>query len=149
VKLVVDASVSVKWFLADQTNEADVDKALMILNRLITGEDDLFQPPHWAAEVLAVVTRRKPDLARDAVEALFELTSDLDGDFDFAGREAYVKAAALSTKLNHHLFDTLYHARAIQENALLVTADEKYFQIARAEGSICLLRNFDATETMT
>jgi predicted nucleic acid-binding protein len=143
VKLVLDASVSVKWFLADQTNEADVDKALMILNRLSSGQDDLRQPPHWVAEVLAVVSRRKPDLARDAVDALFDLTSKSDSDFDFANREVYFKAAALSIKLKHHLFDTLYHALAISENALLITADERYFSVADAEGSICLLSNFD------
>ena len=37
------------------------------------------------------------------------------------------RAADLSILLKHHLFDTLYHAVALEEHATLVTADEAYF----------------------
>jgi predicted nucleic acid-binding protein len=52
------------------------------------------------------------------------------------------RAADLSISLNHHLFDTLYHAVALEQDAALVTADEAYFAKARHLGSIELLADF-------
>jgi predicted nucleic acid-binding protein len=38
------------------------------------------------------------------------------------------RATSLAIETNHHLFDTLYHAVALEhEDALLVTADERYY----------------------
>lgn len=48
----------------------------------------------------------------------------------------------LSRRLGHHLFDTLYHAVAFEENTTLVTADERYYNKASVLGSIMLLGDF-------
>jgi len=42
----------------------------------------------------------------------------------------------------HHLFDTLYHAVALEEGARLVTADAAYFAKAKDLGGIELLADF-------
>jgi len=42
----------------------------------------------------------------------------------------------------HHLFDTLYHAVALEEGATLVTADAAYFAKAKDLGGIELLADF-------
>ena len=52
------------------------------------------------------------------------------------------RAADLSIALNHHLFDTLYHAVALEEGATLVTADETYYGKAKDLGSVELLAGF-------
>jgi predicted nucleic acid-binding protein len=52
------------------------------------------------------------------------------------------RAADLSISLNHHLFDTLYHAVALEEGATLVTADDAYFDKAKHLGGIELLADF-------
>ena len=52
------------------------------------------------------------------------------------------RAADLSIELNHHLFDTLYHAVALEEGATLVTADEVYFAKATGLGNIQRLADF-------
>ena len=52
------------------------------------------------------------------------------------------RAAELSIALDHHLFDTLYHAVALEEGATLVTADATYFGKAKNLGSIELLADF-------
>ena len=44
--------------------------------------------------------------------------------------------------LDHHLFDTLYHAVALEEGATLVTADAAYFAKAKNLGGIELLADF-------
>jgi predicted nucleic acid-binding protein len=46
--------------------------------------------------------------------------------------------------LRQHLFDTLYHAVALETGATLVTADERYYETARGEGNITLLSDFTA-----
>lgn len=46
------------------------------------------------------------------------------------------RAMRLSHELEHHLFDTLYHAVALEEDAVLVTADRRYASKARECGNI-------------
>ncbi len=79
MKLVVDASVAVKWILGNRPDETDVDRAGASLGGI--------------------------------------MRIDLD----------------------RHLFDTLYHAVALEEGATLVTADEVHFAKARRLGNIELL----------
>ena len=44
----------------------------------------------------------------------------------------YASAVDLSICLQHHLFDTLYHAMALHTpNATFVTADRRYYEKAR------------------
>ena len=49
----------------------------------------------------------------------------------------------LAVRYQHHLFDTLYHAVALHTpGAVLVTADERYYNKTRLEGQIYLLADF-------
>ena len=51
--------------------------------------------------------------------------------------EVYRTACRLAHELQHHLFDTLYHAVALEtEAAVLVTADSRYWRKARRFGAI-------------
>jgi predicted nucleic acid-binding protein len=53
---------------------------------------------------------------------------------------AYHRAIALATQLNHHLFDTLYHALALETpSAVFITADRRYFDKAQHLGRIVWL----------
>ena len=54
------------------------------------------------------------------------------------------KAMELSARLKHHLFDVLYHAIALEHNAVFVTADDRYFAKAFRLGNINLLVNYTA-----
>jgi predicted nucleic acid-binding protein len=58
----------------------------------------------------------------------------------FASRDderVYWRAMQLSKQLEHHLFDTLYHALALEtEDAVLVTADAAYCRKAAALGRL-------------
>ena len=63
---VVDASVAVKWFAQGDwaLREDDIEPALEILKASTRGTLDFYQPPHFLAEVAAVVSRLKPDRAQ-------------------------------------------------------------------------------------
>lgn len=140
-RLVVDASVAAKWFLKDRADEIHAEKALAILIALRSGQVSLHQPPHFLAEVAAVLARLKPQEAQADLDDLLEI------EFHFQDMPSlYQCACHLAIQLNHHLFDTLYHAVALNlPETTLITADETYYRKARALGGICLLRQLPAS----
>jgi predicted nucleic acid-binding protein len=137
VKPVVDASVAVKWLLQDLSGEQDVPAALDILNGLVHERYEMIQPPHWIAEVLAVMARKQPQTTRSVLRLLEEVGSLYDIDDTI-----YVRAVELADRFKHHLFDTLYHAVALEHGAIYVTADERYLKVASQEGAIATLKGF-------
>jgi predicted nucleic acid-binding protein len=137
VKLVVDASVALKWFLRGQPTELHVAEAEAVEAAIERGGTELFAPVHWTAEVVSVLARTKPSSVDDALAFLDDMRPVV-----IASLPILKRAADLAIALNHHLFDTLYHAVALEEQATLVTADEAYFAKARDLGAIRLLRDF-------
>ena len=137
--VVLDASVVVKWILADRTEESHSLQALQILQFIKESRVTVIQPPHWLAEVAAVIVRLAPERARQAVSLLHALEFPV-----VTGVEVYHKACDLSASLKQHLFDTLYHAVALTESsATLVTADEQYYRKAHRAGRIVRLKEFN------
>lgn len=134
---VVDASVAVKWFAEGEwaLREDDIEPALEILRASTRGTLDFYQPPHFLAEVAAVVSRLRPDQAQHYIDDLAQL------NITWAPPTvAYAKAIELAHQLDHHLFDTLYHAVALSvPGAMLVTADRRYFAKAQHLGQISWL----------
>ena len=140
MKLVIDASVALKWLRIWSAMETDTGRAASILASLEKGEVLALQPPHWKAEVLAVMARKEPDRIEAAHELLLAVPHQ-----DCGGPTLYRRAARLSVQLKHHLFDTLYHAVALENDATLVTADDAYFAKAYRLGNIKLLTSFAAS----
>ncbi len=132
IPLVVDASVAVKWFLHESDHERNSDEALRWLRASCSGEVHFLQPPHFRAEVAAVLARLKPD------ESVADIADFLEMEFSvFDDVTIYQAARALSVQLGHHLFDTMYHAIALKNSgARLITADERYYRKARHLGAI-------------
>jgi predicted nucleic acid-binding protein len=138
VILVLDASVVIKWFFRDDPNEQHAEQALQILSALGTGELQLVQPAHFMAEVSAVLAREKPAQAQSDIADLLNVEWRIS---DSAA--IYATAISLASSMNHHLFDTLYHAVALhQPDALLITADMRYYNKAQNAGRVILLENF-------
>ena len=113
--------------------------AMHLLEDIRSGRHRLIQPPHWYAEVLAVLVRRTPWLTDAALAELAELDAASAAD-----NATYMRAADLARRSKQHLFDTLYHALAVEQGAILVTADECYFRAASNEGAIQRLGDFRA-----
>jgi predicted nucleic acid-binding protein len=138
---VVDASVAVKWFAEGDwaLREDGIEPALEILKASTRGTLDFYQPPHFLAEVAAVVSRLKPERAQHCIDDLAELNITWASP-----TTAYTKAIELARQLDHHLFDTLYHAVALSiPGAVLVTADRRYFDKAQHLGQIAWLADFE------
>lgn len=53
------------------------------------------------------------------------------------------RGTELAVELGQHLFDTFYHAVALEnEDTFLVAADERYLRAARNKGRLLLLRDW-------
>ena len=139
MKLVVDASVSLKWFMTERVDEQNVAEALLVGEQIAQRRFELFSPPHWIAEVISVLARLDPP----AIDGALGILSDLNGA-TLRDLKTMRHAADLAVSLKAHLFDTLYHAVALETGAMLVTADDRYFAKARGEGSILMLQDFKA-----
>ena len=137
MKLVLDASVAVKWIVPDAAAEADTDRAAQILDAIREGRVEPVQPPHWLAEVAAVISRLRPEVANRAIDLLEGLELAVEAD-----AEIYKRASHLATRLDQHLFDTLYHAVALERGAVLVTADDRYFRKAGSVGAVVSLSDW-------
>ncbi|MGZ5008917.1 MAG: type II toxin-antitoxin system VapC family toxin [Methylobacter sp.] len=135
--VVADASVSVKWFFPASAQEQDADQAIQLLLQVQSGQVTLVQPAHWLPEVIAVITRVRSEIADQAIDYLIAMEVKVQQDTDILKT-----AARLSRQFSHHLFDTLYHALAIDLDGVFVTADEKYYRKAETIGCIRLLSDW-------
>jgi len=140
VIVVLDASVILKWLLEDPAREPDTEKAFALVESVVSGKLEILQPVHWLTEVAAVVARLVPQTAVGDVEML--------AAFEFPTTDSPTvmrRATSLAIETNHHLFDTLYHAVALEhEDAMLVTADERYCGKAEGYGTIRTLHDWQA-----
>lgn len=139
-EFVVDASVAIKWLLGDIRGEADVPAANRVLLQVRDGEARLVQPPHFVLEMAAVLAREAPSRAARDLDDLQRVEMSVVDE-----PEVLQRALELSVRHRQHVFDTMYHAVALSRpQALLVTADERYWRAARASGRIVRLADFAA-----
>jgi predicted nucleic acid-binding protein len=132
VTVVVDASVVLKWLLGDARHEPDAHRASQLMRRIAGGEERAIQPVHWLLEVGAVLTRKRAPGAEDDVLMLQAMNLAVD-----ESPEVIRRACRLAVDLGQHLFDTAYHAVALENaGAVLVTADERYLGKSRQIGRI-------------
>ena len=137
---VVDASVVVKWLVPERGEETGAEQALRLLRQVQESRVRLLQPAHWLAEVAAVAVRLSPATAEKKVTALHAMRVSVRDT-----RPVLLRACRLAADLDHHLFDTLYHAVALEAEGVLVTADERYFQKAQSLGQIVRLAEYEAS----
>ncbi len=141
MNLVIDASVVVKWAVPDSEAEENREEAMAVLTTILRGEASVLQPPHWLAEAAAVITRLRPDLAEESIGLLDLMEFPVAMDIAVLQR-----ASQMARALNHHLFDTLYHAVALEHGATLVTADGRYARKAKKLGRLIPLKDWGRSE---
>jgi predicted nucleic acid-binding protein len=135
---VLDASVILKWLLEDPDREPDTDKATAVVQAVIDRRVELLQPVHWLAEVAAVLARLSPQTALEDVELLASLQWPVSDEPSVIRR-----ATALAMETGQHVFDALYHAVALeQEEATLITADDRYREKVLSHGKILALHDW-------
>jgi predicted nucleic acid-binding protein len=122
MRLVLDASVAIKWVLP----EPDSPKALGLLDDFKNKVHELLAPTTFAVEVAHALTRaeRKGILqAGEAVTSLarvFAYPPDLEPFLPLLPR-----AVEISSQTRTSVYDCLYVALAEQEQCNMITADQK------------------------
>jgi len=136
--VVIDASVAIKWFVSESPDEGDTDEALELLRAYRDDRVEFYQPPIWRAEVLAVLSRIVPDKVEQHTWKLLAFDHG-----EASSSAVYLKAVQLSIQLDHHLFDTIYHASAlVHPSATLITSDERYLGKAESLGRVLSLKRW-------
>ena len=135
--VVLDASVTVKWALNKPEREPDTDAAMEVMYSVASRKVAALQPAHWLAEVAGVLAREVPETAVEDVRLVQAMRLPVTD-----GPEIMRRACEMSIETGQHVFDTLYHAIALETpNAVLITADETYMRKAKHFGNIQLLRD--------
>ena len=138
MRVVVGASVALKWFIGADDDKPHAERAMQVLRGIDGDHLQLIQPPHFFAEVAAVLARFAPSCVRESLRDLWRIKWQVEDS-----PSVYALGAELSIELQHHLFDTLYHAIAIHtEASTLITADDRYYSKAQGLGRIQRLADF-------
>jgi predicted nucleic acid-binding protein len=132
-RLVIDASVALKWFLLD---EKYGDRALALLERFVRGELDLSAPSLMVYEVIngLVIAQRKGRIAEEQV--LTSISGFLNLGITFvnvAGLEARV--LHFCRVYNRSAYDASYLAVAEQDSVALVTGDERLYNSTKGKAA--------------
>lgn len=131
--VVPDASVLLKWVLP--TTEEGRDSALQLREAAIAGEITLMVPPLWLYEVGNTLARRFPDQAAQLLDALVAF-----GLVERAATGTWrERALTLTREYGVTFYDAAYHALALVEQGVFVTADSEYVERTQAAGAVSLL----------
>jgi len=129
MSVIVDASVAVKWFAAEDGSAR--------AEALFEHEDELTAPDLILVEVGNAMWKkfRKGWLTNDQVTAAMER---LPYYFDrtIATAELASRATALALLLDHPIYDCLYLASAERERLPIVTADDRLLALAARFGKV-------------
>ncbi len=135
-RIVVDVSLSLKWFL-QRSRKSDRLAAAELLAQVNAGRFHLVQPSTWRAHVAAALVRKDPSVVKQGIDVLLRMRPR-DGDTQ---RTLHL-ASELAQMLNVDLFATMYHAVAIEKGIELVTTDASYHERAAHLGNIRMLRDW-------
>lgn len=140
MRLVVDASVAVKWLVEEEHSGAAA--------RLLEGSDELFAPRLMASEVGNTLWRkvRLGQIERSRAGALAAAIPEVPVRWT-EDESVCADAVRLSLALDRPVYDCVYLALAHQLGATLVTADTRFANaVAETEhgGVVTTLERFDA-----
>ena len=115
-RLVIDASVAVKWVVA----EPDSDRTELLLDHRLVAPDLLFAECAnvlWKKVRRGELTQAEADIAAQTLEA---------ADLAVVPTRGYVAiATSMAVELDHPAYDAVYLAVAEAANLRIVTADDR------------------------
>jgi predicted nucleic acid-binding protein len=122
LKLVVDASVAIKWMI-DEIDSAAAD-------RLLDGGHDFLAPELIIAEVLSAAWKHRRRGRIDDAQFDEILIRVARGPVAYRPLKPLApRAAALARELDHPVYDCFYLALAEVESAPLTTADRRLLTV--------------------
>lgn len=137
LRMVLDASVILKWFLDDENEQKE---AFALREKLESEDYEVLVPSHCMTELCNTLCRKNPSNALDVFSVLKIL--------EFKDCLLTLPLASIAFRLTRKypkisFYDAFYHAIALQNKIPFVTADKKYYETVKKEGAILLLKDFD------
>lgn len=130
MRVVVDASVAIKWLLPEEGSAT--------ARQLLTEGHELIAPAWLQIEILSIVLRavRQKRLSHDAGTEVIETFNSMPVSF---GEDAPLRRQAWDVAVIHggSLYDALYITLALKTDADLISADAGMIRVARAAGVRC------------
>lgn len=133
---IPDASVLLK--LAAYETE-DLHEALIFEADIKSGKIHITIPSHCLFEICNILGRNRHHIALSFLSYLLQL--NIEEKFITIER-AGIAFQLMKKYSNISFYDASYHAFAIQEKGIFLTADEKYFRKTYREGAIMLLKDY-------
>jgi predicted nucleic acid-binding protein len=134
--IVPDASVLLKWVLRSE-DEANDDKALLLMKIFREGGCEIVLPSFWVYEIGNILGLKEPGLAPQLVADLIQC-----GFEEMSAAKLYSKALEFMRNYGVTFYDASYHATALIAGGTLLTADDRYYRKTKAVGSVCRLRSW-------
>lgn len=123
---MVDASVAVKWLVAE--NLSDEAATLLDFECTLLGPDLLF--PEATSALTA--KHRQGEIDGHELAELVDLLRTAPVATPLSMRQLAASSARLAVDLGHSVYDCFYLALAIHEDYPVVTADTRFFEKVRA-----------------
>lgn len=142
MNLVVDASVAVKWLVAEGGSEA--------AEGLLAGDDDLHAPRLMASEIANALWRkaRVGEIERGRAVPLLAAISAMPVHWN-ADEATCTDALRLALALERPVYDCVYLALAHRLGGRLVTADERFanaLSTTEHGGAVVVLADYAAEQ---
>lgn len=119
--IVPDASVLLKWAF-NFPDEDNRENALSFLDSWLEGRVDIILPKLWSFEVGNVLMMKNPEFAFDIMKIFLGYNFD---EFDMTP-ELCKETFKLMKRHKATFYDAAYHAVAVLNKGILLTADESY-----------------------
>lgn len=136
---VADASVLLKWALSETQ---EFEQAIALKKQFTDYKIDIIVPANCFAEICNMLGRERPDIALSYISYL--IVSGIN-EYRISLNLAGIAFSLMKKYSGISFYDALYHALAIQEKNILITADVKYFNKTHKEGHIMLLKDYGKT----
>jgi predicted nucleic acid-binding protein len=119
-KLVVDASVAIKWYLPEQYSES--------AEKLMDDSYEFFAPDIIHSEIGNILWKRalKNEFSPDKALIIFDAFKSLPIEITNSHR-IFETAFKIAYKIKRSFYDSLYIALAVKNNCRMVTADSKLY----------------------
>ena len=130
-RAVLDASVILKWYLAD---EELGEKALSLLYGFVANEVEILSPSLLEYEVLngLIMAQKKGRIKEERIVAAIEGFMDLEVDMKDL-TDFYRRVLHYSRAYNRSAYDASYLALAEVEGISLITADEGLYNAVKKD----------------
>lgn len=133
---VADASVVLKWAINERE---DLEQALVLKRDFVERKINIYVPSYCFAEVCNLLCRTRPNIAIPFFSFLIE-SKILECHLNI--NLVNIAYRLIRRYRDISFYDAAYHALAIQENGIFLTADIKYYNNTKREGSIMLLKDY-------